>query len=157
ALGIIEVGVVLGLLDLLFLSFVLVQSRYFFGGAATVAASPELTYSEYARRGFFELVAVSALVIPLLLAAHWLVDRRSPGNEVRFRWLAAGLVTMLFLIMASALLRMRLYQEIYGQTELRLYTTAFMLWLVVVLAWFALTVLRGQRDRFAFGAVVSTF
>src|SRR5205823_152159 len=56
SLGIIEVGVALGLLNALFLAFVLVQSRYFFGGAATVVATPELTYAEYARRGFFELV-----------------------------------------------------------------------------------------------------
>ena len=39
SVGIIEIGIVLGLLDALFLAFVLVQSRYFFGGAATVATA----------------------------------------------------------------------------------------------------------------------
>ncbi|HYJ78531.1 MAG TPA: DUF4173 domain-containing protein, partial [Longimicrobiaceae bacterium] len=56
---------------------------------------------------------------------------------------------------ASALHRMRLYQAAYGLTELRLYTTAFMLWLSAVFAWLAVTVLRGRRERFAFGAVVA--
>jgi hypothetical protein len=52
---------------------------------------------------------------------------------------------------------MRLYQREYGLTELRLYTTAFMIWLAVVLAWAAVTVLRSRRDLFAIGALVSGF
>jgi hypothetical protein len=44
---------------------------------------------------------------------------------------------------------MRLYREEYGLTELRFYTTAFMLWLGVLLVAFVATVLRGRRDSFA--------
>jgi hypothetical protein len=50
---------------------------------------------------------------------------------------------------------MYLYQQEFGLTELRLYATIFMLWISVVLVWFVLTVLRGRRDRFAFGALVT--
>jgi hypothetical protein len=50
---------------------------------------------------------------------------------------------------------MRLYQENFGLTELRLYTTAFMFWLCAALAWLAFTVLRGQRERFTFGVFVA--
>ena len=39
SLGAIETGVMLGLLDLLFLAFVAVQVRYFFGGSALVQAT----------------------------------------------------------------------------------------------------------------------
>ena len=56
SLGIGEVGTVLGLLDLLFVAFVAVQIRYLFGGADRVVSTAGLTYAEYARRGFFELV-----------------------------------------------------------------------------------------------------
>lgn len=155
SLGIVEIGVVLGVLNALFFSFVAVQLRYFFGGARVVLASAGLTYAEYARRGFFELVWVAALVLPLLLAAHWLLRKENPAHERAFRWLAAGLLLMLFVVMASAFGRMRLYQSEYGQTELRLYTTAFMGWLFVVFVWFALMVLRGSRERFACGALVA--
>jgi hypothetical protein len=48
---------------------------------------------------------------------------------------------------------MRLYVSAYGLTEARLYVTAFMLWLTVVFAWFAATVLRGRRPSFSVGAV----
>jgi hypothetical protein len=52
---------------------------------------------------------------------------------------------------------MSLYLREYGQTELRTYTTAFMAWLAILFLWFGATVLRGRRDRFAFGAMLSGF
>ena len=156
-LGAVEIGVVLGLLDLLFLAFVLVQLRFFFGGAHLVQVTAGLTYAQYARGGFFELVAVAALVLPLLLAFHWLFRADGPGGTRLFRALAGLQVGLLFVIMASALQRMRLYQSEYGQTELRLYVTAFMAWLALVFAWFILTVLRDRRERFAFGALLAAF
>ena len=158
SLGIVEIGIALGLLDLLFFSFVMVQLRYFFGGAALVEATTGLTYAEYARRGFFELVWVAALALPLLLAAHWILQRKNnPAHERVFRVLAGAMLALLVVIMLSAVGRMRLYQSEYGLTELRLYTTAFMGWLAAVFVWFALTVLRGQRERFALGALVAGF
>ncbi len=110
-LGIIEVGVVLGLLDALFLLFVLVQFRYFFGGVEVIRTSGALSYAEYARRGFFELATVATLALPILLLADWALRRESARQERVFRGLAAVLVVLLFVIMASALLRMRLYYE----------------------------------------------
>jgi hypothetical protein len=157
SMGIIEVGVALGALDLLFLAFVLVQVRYFFGGSALVQATTGLTYAEYARGGFFELVAVAALLLPLLLLMHWLIARSGPEGERVFRVLAGVQILLLFVIMASAFQRMRLYQAEYGLTEQRLYPTAFMGWLAVVFLWFAITVLSGRRERFAFGAMVAGF
>jgi len=156
-LGLIEIGTVLALLDLLFLAFVLVQFRYFFGGAALVRATTGLSYAEYAHRGFFELVTVSGLALPLLLFAHWLLRKDNPRAERVFRALAGAQLVLLAVIMVSALQRMRLYQREYGLTEQRLYPTAFMAWLAVVFVWFALTVLRGHRERFAFGAMITGY
>ncbi len=154
-LGPIEMATFLGLLDALFLSFVLVQVRYFFGGAATVLATDGMTYAAYARRGFFELVTVAALVLPLLLLTHSMLRKEHPVNERLYRLLAGSLVALLFVVMTSALQRMFLYQRLYGLTELRLYTTAFMGWLGVVFVWFLVTVLRGRRRRFGIGALTS--
>jgi hypothetical protein len=156
-LGGTELAVVLGLLDLLFLAFVLVQLRYLFGGASLVEERTHLTYAEYARHGFFELVTVAALVLPLLLLADWLRRRESPRDDRVFRLLAGALIVLLFVVMASALQRMRLYQREYGLTELRLYASGVMIWLAVVFVWAGATVLRGRRDLFAVGALVSGF
>jgi hypothetical protein len=156
-LGGTEVAVVLALLNLLFLGFVVVQVRYLFGGSSLVEERTSLTYAEYARHGFFELVTVAALVLPLLLMADWLLRRERRRDDVLFRVLAGILLILLGVVMASALQRMRLYHREYGLTELRVYTTAFMLWLAVVLAWAAVTVLRSRRDLFAVGALVTGF
>src|SRR5215208_3114433 len=139
SLGIVEVGIVLGLLDLLFLTFVVIQVRYLFGGAGRVATTAGLTYAEYARRGFFELVTVTALALPLLLIAHWLLRTETRARERLFKALAGIMVVLLFVVVASALQRMYLYQQEFGLTELRLYTTIVMVWISVVLLWFVLT------------------
>jgi hypothetical protein len=157
SLGIVEIGIVLGFLDALFLAFVSVQLRYLFGGTPLVGITPGLTYAEYARRGFFELVAVAALVLPLLLAAHWLLQKDKPRHEFIFRALAGVQILLLFVIMASAVERMRLYTDQFGLTEQRFYAAAFMGWLAAVFVWFAVTVLRGRRERFAFGAMLAGF
>lgn len=157
SLGTIEGGVMLGIVDALFLAFVAVQIRYFFGGSAFVQATTGLTYAEYARRGFFSLFGVTVLVLPLLLVVHWLMAQRGPEAERVFRVLGGVQILLLFVVMASAVERMRLYQAEYGLTEERLYATAFMAWLAVVFLWFTVTVLTGRRDRFAFGALVSGF
>ncbi|MBI2926883.1 MAG: DUF4173 domain-containing protein [Verrucomicrobia bacterium] len=154
SLGRVEINVALGLLNLLFLVFIVVQLRYLFGGAHLIEVTPGLTYAEYARRGFFELVAVAVLALPLLLAADWLL---ATAGKKLFRVQATVLVVMLGVVMASAVQRMRLYQEAFGQTELRLYVTAFMGWLAVVFVCFSTTVLRGRREHFAFPSLVAGF
>jgi hypothetical protein len=146
---------VLAAVDLLFLAFVAVQFRYLFGGAALVQAVTGMSYAEYARRGFFELVAVAALSLPLLLVADRLLDQRDPAKARTFRVLAVLMLLLLDVMLASALYRMRLYTVQFGLTELRFYTSAFMGWLVLVFGWFAATVLRGRRERFGTGALVA--
>lgn len=155
SIGIIEAAVVLIMLNLLFSGFIGAQFGYFFGGADVATSSHALSIAVYARRGFFELVAVTLLVLPLLLSMHWLFRIETDRDNRIFGILSGLLVVMLFVVMASALHRMFLYQEMYGLTELRLYTTVFMGWLALVFVWFLLTVLRGMRERFAFGALVA--
>ena len=148
ALGIVEVATALALLDLLFLGFVVVQLRYLFGGATLVEVTPGLTYAEYARQGFFQLVAATALVLPWLLAADWLLRGETGRGRLIFAVLGATQLSLLLVIVASALERMRVYQAVYGLTELRFFVTAFLIWLTVVMLWFAATVLRGKRGPF---------
>jgi hypothetical protein len=155
-LGAVELNVAVAIVDLLFLAFVIVQFRYLFGGRDLVQQTASLTYAEYARHGFFELVAVVALTLPLLLLGDWTLRADARGRRA-FRWLAGSLLVLVGIVILSALQRMRLYLEQYGLTELRLYATGVILWLGVVCAWFAVTVLRGKRHAFAVGALVAGF
>lgn len=156
-LGVIETSVVLGLMNLLFLSFVVMQLPYLFGGIDLVQNTPDFKLAEYARRGFGELVAVTGLVLPLLLATHWLLKKENPLNEKIYRVLAGIQIVLLFVIMASAMQRLFLLTGPlgYGLTTVRFYPMVVMIWFAIVFVWFGLTVLRGARQYFAWGALWS--
>jgi hypothetical protein len=128
-------------LDLLFIAFVVLQGTYLFGGRDTLEASG-LTYAEYARRGFFELLAVAFLVGGLVLAAERFVRDRSRMYVAA----AIGLVVLTIVVLASAFLRLRLYQDAYGWTELRFYVLAAIIW-VAVGAVMAVVTLATGRSR----------
>lgn len=153
--GAVEMGTMLGIVDLLFLIFVFIQIRYLFGGSEHVRMTAGLTYSQYARSGFWQLLAVAIILLPLLLVLHWFLAPENVTAQKTFRWLAGIQIALLFVIMASAFERMRLYIQEYGLSEQRFFPTAFMGWLAVVFIWFCLTVLRGKRQHFAFGAVLA--
>jgi hypothetical protein len=157
SIGILEAGTMLCLIDLLFAAFVAVQFRYLFGGADLVEITPGLTYAEYTREGFAQLAAASALVLPSLLALDWLLRRERRRDEWVFRTLGGLQILLLLVIVASALQRVRAYQDAYGLTESRFYGAVFLLWLTLLSVWFALTVLGGRRARFAFPALASAY
>src|SRR5205085_10527751 len=115
--------------------------------------------AEYARRGFGELVAVSALVLPTLLLGHWLIRKEEKFAQNLFRILACIQIGLLFVIMASAVQRLVLLTGNlgYGMTTDRLYPLILMTWLAIVFVWFGTTVLRGARKHFAWGALWSAF
>ena len=154
-LGAIETVIILGLVNLLFLSFVIVQIPYLFGGMELVQTTPDFKLAEYARRGFGELTLVAALVLPILLITHWLLRRDSSFNEKLFRILAGIQIILLFVIMASAAQRLLLLTGNlgYGLTDDRLYSIMFIILLGMIFVWFGMTVLRGARDQFAWGAL----
>jgi hypothetical protein len=145
----------LTLVTALFLLFVVVQLRYLFGGASLVQVTAGLTYADYARRGFFELVSASALVLPVLVAAEWAVRGATASRRAWFRRLAAVLLVLVAVIVASALARMRLYVGAFGLTTTRIYATAGEVCLLGIFGWFAWTSLRGDHGRFAWGAFLT--
>jgi hypothetical protein len=153
-LGITETAIILGGVNLLFAAFVGVQMRYFFGGQSNITVAG-FTYSDYARRGFGELVIVAVFALGLGLALQTLTQRR----QVPARWVFNGLVLVLVVltgvILASAFQRLELYEEAYGFTELRTYPHIFMIWVGILLGVFLLTVLIDRPRFFVFGLLVA--
>jgi hypothetical protein len=152
----VDVLVPLWLVNALFAAFVAMQLRTLAGGAEYVKAVAGLTFAEYARHGFFQLVLVAMLTLPALLVA----DALTPLDHVARRSVRRGsLLTLVLLggILASAGARMALYLEAYSLTEDRFYASVAMGWLALVIAWFGMTVLRDRRERFIGGALVSAF
>jgi hypothetical protein len=138
-LGAIEAATILVTVDVLFAVFVVLQIAYLFGGLDTLAATG-LPYAQYARSGFFELVRVAFLAGALLATVHAVAARRTPllvGSGL----VLAGLTAV---VLASALLRLRIYQDAYGWTELRFYVLASIVWLAIGIG---ITVALLVRDR----------
>ena len=151
----LEVTTALIVLDALLVLYMAVQLTYFIGGDALIRATQSLTYAQYARRGFFELVAVAALTVPLLLGADWLCETARGRVCTAQQWASVATIALVVLIGCSAAHRLLLYAEAYGLTEQRFYAAAALLWAAVLLVWIAWTVLRGRRDRFLGGAFVT--
>lgn len=150
SLGTHDTAAFLGSVAVLFLVFVYAQLGYLFGGREVIDSTVGLTVAEYARSGFFELLAVAALTIMLLIAvASTECDRRV------FRPLGAVLIACVMIILASAAQRMWLYVTEFGLTIDRLTAIAVIAWLAFSLLLFAATVLRDRTKDFAIGLIIS--
>lgn len=153
--GSIETGVVLGSVSLVFLAFLVIQFTYLFGGEGAVAAQG-FAYSEYARRGFFELIAVSLIAFFLLFVSERSVQRDGERHSQSFKWLAGILILETLLVMLSAFQRLSLYELAYGFTTLRLYSHIFILWIGTVFLLLGYEIfIREDRAAFAFRGLVS--
>jgi hypothetical protein len=153
-LGMVESGIVFGAVNLMFGAFVMIQLAYFFGGQEIITAETGWTYAQYARRGFFELLAVSVLTLGLILWLDRVTPRSTVGQHILFRVLAFGMVGLTGVMLVSASSRMSLYQDAYGFTHLRVYTHVFMLWLGVLFGVVLLSLFYPRRRVFAFGATL---
>ncbi len=129
--GHIESSILLGSVNTLFFLFILIQLTYLFGGESNISAQG-FTYAEYARRGFFELIAVAIISFLLLLTTEQYVVKQASNHVLGFKVLSTTLVIQVMVIMASAFIRLSLYEQAYGFTILRLYSHAFIILLAAI-------------------------
>jgi hypothetical protein len=154
-LGFTEAAIVLGAVDLLFLLFVFIQFRYFFGGQTNINAAG-YTFSEYARRGFGELVTVAFFSLLLFLGLSAIARRETSARRWIFSGMGIVLVTLVGVMLFSAFQRLVLYEAAYGFSRLRMYTHVFMIWLGALLAVVVvLEILRKERV-FALAALLAS-
>lgn len=152
-LSMIEGGIIMGSIVALFAAFVVIQFAYFFGGQSTLDVTG-LTYAEYARRGFFELVAVSLLTLGLALGLDHVTLRQGQRETTLFRALALMIVGLMTVMLVSASRRMWLYEETYGFTQLRVYVHVCIAWLGVLFGVYVLGLFRLRKNIFSLGSVL---
>ena len=157
ALRPIEWMLPLGALVALFVAFVGVQVTVLFGGRDHVLRTTGLTYAEYARSGYWQLLATAVLTLAVIAAALRLADTPRRSHRVILRALLAALCGLTLVLLASALHRLDLYESAFGLTRLRLTAEAFAWGLA---GFFALIVLAGVvptvRRNFARTAIAAT-
>ncbi|MFJ7163927.1 DUF4173 domain-containing protein [Streptomyces globosus] len=131
----VEWALPLVVLAVLFAGFNAVQLAVLFGGYDRVLASTGLTYAEYARQGFWQLLWATLLTLAVIaLALRW-APRGGPADRRLVRAVLGTLCALTLVVVASALRRMDLYVDAYGLTRLRVSVAAMELWLgsVIVL------------------------
>ncbi len=133
--------ILLGALDLLYALFLAVQGVALFGDRAYLQRAG-ISFAEYARSGFFQLVGLAGVNITLILLAVWFyrMDRR-------LKALSTVLVGLTGVLLVSAAWRMTLYVSAYGLSFKRMLTYWGMAVLTVFLA---LTVGKIWRRGFSF-------
>jgi hypothetical protein len=127
-----EWAVPLAMLDVVFIGFVAVQATVLFGGHAHVLETDGLTYAEYARQGFWQLLWVSALTLLVLSAAIRVAGRKAASDRRLLRILVGTLCATSVVVVISAIHRMWVYQQAYGFSTERLMVITIELWLGAV-------------------------
>lgn len=154
-LGSIELSIVLGSVELLFLLFLVVQAAYLFGGNNHVLTT-NFTYAEYARHGFFELIAVGFISLALIWFLRQSTRLDTKRQERTFKWLGIALVAETMVIMLSAHMRLGLYEQTYGYTRSRLLAHFFIYWLAAAFVLAAVYIVRAEKEhQFAFRLFLS--
>lgn len=120
-------------LNLLFAAFNAVQLTVLFGGYDKVLEETGLTYSAYARQGFWQLLTATLLTLVVIgLALRW-APRAEPRDRTLVRAVLGTLCVLTLVVVASALRRMDLYVDAYGLTRLRISVAAMEIWLGLVI------------------------
>ncbi|MEU7903917.1 DUF4173 domain-containing protein [Actinoplanes sp. NPDC049118] len=138
----LEWAVPLTLLVLLFTMFVAVQLTVLFGDSKHVLDTEGLTYAEYARSGFWQLLVVTGLTLAVLAGAARWAPRETRTDRLLIRAILGTLAALTLVIVASAIHRMDLYADSYGLTRLRVLVAVCEMWLGLT---FVLVLIAGVR------------
>ncbi|WP_240421059.1 DUF4153 domain-containing protein [Paenibacillus periandrae] len=134
---------ILLILNMMYVLFAVVQFSYFFGGGMAALPS-EMTYADYAHRGFAELIVVTVINFTLLMITLHGTDRAVRSNDIFLRVLLAVLIGCTGVMLCSAFLRMLMYEEAYGFSETRLLVDVFIIFLSVL---FTIALVKLWKDR----------
>lgn len=131
-LGAIEAMVVLAILDAVFAAFAIAQAIGASGSAGDTLRAAGVTYSDYARSGFFQLLWVAGITLVLLVLFSRITGFGERSGKFIFLALAELAIALTLLIVLVAWMRLSLYESAYGFTMLRLYSHIFAGWVAVV-------------------------
>jgi hypothetical protein len=137
---------ILGSVCALFAVFATIQFEYLFGGASRVMSVPGLSYAEYARSGFAQMVLAAGMSLGLI-ALGWVAwPRAGIADRRAFKLLTEVLLALNLLVLVSAFKRLTLYEGAYGWTFTRILAHTIILWMsgVIVLALLAVLLAKGS-------------
>lgn len=125
-----------------------------FGNIAS-AVDQTLDYAEFARRGFFELCAISVINLGVIVLMQTFTKRNEKDVKPRVLRLYTVMLSLFtLLIIAAAITKMLMYIGEYGMTLLRVYTSWFMVLLAII---FVLIIVLQVRDYIVWKPLFAAF
>ena len=116
---------------ILYILFFIAQANYFL--SAFSGNLPDgYSYSEYARRGFFELFWVSMINLTVIIVMSLHAKKGGEKKPAAMKVYTTILSLFTIILIATALSKMFMYINEYGLTQLRVYTSWFMVLLAMV-------------------------
>lgn len=131
----------------LYLIFCVIQVVYLFMGGLELPAG--ITYAEYARKGFFQLLAVCLINLVTVLVFKKYIRENRVLNA-----LLLVITACTYIMVASSAYRMILYIGAYGMTFLRLFVLVALLTIAVLLAGVIIKIIRPEFNFFKMGVAV---
>ncbi len=122
----------LSAISVCYLLYLFSQLAYFFSAFRGFLPDGEITYAQYARKGFFEMCMIAIINLGIVFLSLLLSKKRNGKACHGVKALATFIAAFTLIIIATAISKMVLYIDVYGMTVLRLTTSAFMLFLSVV-------------------------
>ena len=122
----------LSVISICYMLYLFSQLAYFFSAFRGFLPDKEITYAEYARKGFFEMCVIAVINLILVFVALLLAKKKEGKVCTAIKALATFVATFTLIIIATAISKMVLYIDTYGMTVLRLTTSAFMVFLAIV-------------------------
>lgn len=120
----IIINILLSAVLVVYTLFVIIQFKYLFASSALPYG---LTYTEYARKGFFELLALTGVNIAAILAATMLTKNTISKWSLLTKALCHYLCAVTMVLLISSFYRMLLYTWDDGLTRLRFFVLGFLI------------------------------
>lgn len=146
-LGAVEATVVLIGLTGLYSLFAVAQVVAAVGGDERVQRTTDLTYAEYARSGFFQLLWAAGVTLVVLLGIRAAARDASPRQDLAVRVTSAACCGLTLVVVLGAVNRLAVYRDAYGLTMLRWACTTFAWFLGATFVLLAVRSLQGRRGR----------
>lgn len=127
-LRVLDTAMVLGGVTALFAVYGGVQLNGLLQGRAYIEAKTGLTYAQYARSGFFQLMAAAAVSFAVLCVVRRTVQLAEQRRRT-LQGLVCAVTVLTVMLVAGSIVRLRLYSDVFGLTHLRLYTVVSAAWL----------------------------
>lgn len=131
---------------ILYILFFISQLQYFLSAFNGILPNG-YSYANYARRGFFELTAIAIINLMILLTINFLSKQTGENKPMLLKAYSILISVFTILIITTALSKMIMYITKYGLTQLRVYTSWFMILLAIV---FILIIIKQLNFNFNF-------